>query len=408
MRLPRALVFASFAGTLAAQTVHTVGPGGFATIQAAINAAANGDVVVIQSGSYAAFTLAKDLTLTAAPGATVDVAPATIFGLNVTMLQPPTSARLAGMRFRTVQFPVTLCQTQVLGGTVHFADCAFESSNNQLIPTAALLVQNARLAMQRCVVIGGGLAAIGQGSSSGCDGMTIANAEIAAVDCLFFGGNLNWDFTGRGGHGVLVDNSDVQFANCFASGGDNAAWNPAWPPGDGVHVSSTSRVWIADSELRGGNGHTNAGGSGLANLGFIAALQARSTFVGGAGAPPGAPVVGPLANAPLLGLDGATPAITLGSTWPVRYRAAPSTPVLVLWSDQLAASTQSLVSEPVWLPAANFAVAGAGVTDANGVAAFAFAVPSATSLLHATCFVQAFAGLAQPLEAAPPVGGTIR
>jgi regulator of RNase E activity RraA len=62
-----------FAGTLAAQTVHLVGPGGFATIQAAISAAANGDVVVIQSGSYTAFTLAKDLTLTAAPGAIVDI-----------------------------------------------------------------------------------------------------------------------------------------------------------------------------------------------------------------------------------------------------------------------------------------------------------------------------------------------
>jgi len=408
VRLPTVvLVTALCAGKPGAQTVHMVGPGGFAQIQAAINAAANGDVVVIQSGTYAAFTLAKDLTLTAAPGAIVDVSTTTILTAGVTVLQPPTSARLAGLRFRASTLLAPFA-TRVLGGTVYCEDCAFESQRYGFAPAPGLLVQNARVALQRCVLIGGGVASIGAGSGAGYDGMQVVNASVAAVDCLFLGGNLAWDFIGRAGHGVLVDGADVQLANCFVAGGDNAATNPVWPPGDGVRVASPARVWIADCAVRGGNGHTSPGGTGFANLGTAAAQEARSTFVGGAGTPSGASVVGSLASAPLLGLAGPTPPLVLGATWTIGLVTTPATPVLALWSDRLAISLQPIVVEPVWLPIAAFAVAGAGLTDANGLLTFSFAIPSTASLLHAACFVQAFGGLALPLEAAPPVGGTIR
>lgn len=405
MRPPRALVAALFAGTLAAQTVHVVGPGGFATIQAAINAAANGDVVVIQSGSYVPFTLAKDLTLTAAPGAIVDILPVP-FGPGISVFQPPGLAKVVGIRFRTTSFPFSSDQTQVTAGTVHFSDCAFESARN--IAIAALLVQNACVAMQRCAVFGGGVQTVGlDDSTAGCDGMSAVHSVVVATDSLFFGGNLNWDYGGHGGHAVNVDDSSVHLANCIAVGGDGSALIAIGTPGDGVHIATTSRTWIADCQARGGDGHTVSGGSGLANLGSIAALTARSLFAGGGGSPSGPPTLGPLAAAPLLGLDGTTGAIVLGGTWTIRYRAAPATPVLVLWSDRLAASSPSLVSEPLWLPAGS-PVADAGVTDSNGIAAFAFAIPGSPALLHAPCFAQAFAGLALPLEAAPPVGGTVR
>ncbi|HEX6812767.1 MAG TPA: hypothetical protein VF384_14170 [Planctomycetota bacterium] len=144
------------------------------------------------------------------------------------------------------------------------------------------------------------------------------------------------------------------------------------------------------------------------NAGAVPVQEARSTLVGGPGMPPGTPVVGPLAAAALFGLDGVTPAIARGTTWTVRYRSASATPVLTLFSDKLSASVLPLLSDPAWLPLAGFAVLGAGITGANGVVPFAVAVPNTPALLHAPFFVQAVAGAALPLEAAPPVGGVLR
>src|SRR5262245_21664529 len=123
-RLPSSVLFL-LASALPSQTVHLVGPGGFAQITQAIAAAANGDVVLIQSGAYTPFTLAKDLTLTAASGAVVEVMvpPFTVGG--PTDLQPPTFAKIAGLRFRATISFVGFSQTRVLSGTVHFADCSF-------------------------------------------------------------------------------------------------------------------------------------------------------------------------------------------------------------------------------------------------------------------------------------------
>src|SRR4030095_8512566 len=55
-------------------TIHLVGTGGFATIQEAVDAAGDGDTIVVENGTYVeqvpvdAFT---DLTIVAADGATV-------------------------------------------------------------------------------------------------------------------------------------------------------------------------------------------------------------------------------------------------------------------------------------------------------------------------------------------------
>ena len=60
---------ALFASTLAvglvAQTVHLVGPGGYATIQQAVNAAAPDDIVHVQAGTYFSFTVQKSLRIRA-------------------------------------------------------------------------------------------------------------------------------------------------------------------------------------------------------------------------------------------------------------------------------------------------------------------------------------------------------
>lgn len=395
--------------SIPAQIVHVVGTGGFPQIQTAIAAASSGDVIVIQSGVYQPFTLTKDLTLTAAPGATVDVVSPFALSPMLTVLQPPTRASIVGLRFRNPAFVASSnSQVRVLAGTVAFADVVFES-HGYTQRLSGLLVQNANVAMQRCLVLGGGLAqTVLGGSGDGFDGLEVRHATVAAVDCIFMGGALGWDNVGRGGHAVFVDDGNVQLANCIAIGGRYTGFFAGYAGGDGVHIATTSRLFVADSQLQGGSSTWSPGGRGFANLTNVAAVQARSTFVGGAGAPTGAATVGPLATGPLIGFASVTPAITLGTTWTIDYRASPTTPLLAFWSDTLAPAVTPLLVESTWLPAGNAQVAALGLTDAQGLLGLAFPVPSAPALLHRSLFVLAVAGLAVPLEAAPPVGGAIR
>jgi len=64
------LLLSLFASSAAASTwvVDDSGGADFTTIQAAVDAASPGDVLLVQAGSYAAFTLDRDLSILAAPG----------------------------------------------------------------------------------------------------------------------------------------------------------------------------------------------------------------------------------------------------------------------------------------------------------------------------------------------------
>lgn len=117
---------------------------------------------------------------------------------------------------------------------------------------------------------------------------------------------------------------------------------------------------------------------------------------------------GPLVTAPLIGFVAATPPIVLGSPWSIAYRATPTTPMLILWSDRVEPRAVSPVMQPVWMPPAMFEVAAVGLSDAAGLLTFTTVVPATPSLLHATFHVPSVAGTILPLQAAPTVGGVVR
>lgn len=405
LRLPRSACL-WFTLPLTAQTVLTVGPGGYAQIQTAINAASNGDVIVVQGGSYAPFVLAKDLTLVAAPGALVEVRQSTP-GLGTTDLHPPTLAHLRGLRFRnTVSFFLSI-QTRVTGGTVHLADCVFESFAAQ--GQAALAIDHAAVVMQRCAAFGAGVTAVGASIGSlGGDGVHVTSGSLAASDCWFFGSNLTLEVSGTGGHGVVADAAFVQLANCRAFGGANSALVSSYPAGNGVRVLSDSDVFLADCWVASGNAHSYAGAAALVNLGTVPVQLARTTLSPGPGTPPGPGSLGPVANAPLCGLAPGTPPPQLGAPWPVGVRTTPTTPVLLCWSPRLAVSSDPLVAERLWLAPATTSIAAFGLTDATGALDWTFVVPASTSLLYSSAFVQAFAASSLPLRASVAIGGVLQ
>ena len=388
--------------SLGAQTVHVVGPGGFAQIHAAIQAATNGDVIVVQSGTYEPFTLTKDLTITAAPSATVAVVPPIV---GITVLQPPTRAALVGLRFRPV-IGFLYHPVQVLSGHVTMHDCVVEGTTS---PATSLTVQNAAVAMQRCRIFGGPMPTGSTTVFAGGNALAVVHGSVAAVDCEFRGGQLGFDSIGVGGHALLVDDAVVHLVRCAAFAGGNSALLSTYPGGNGVHVATTSSVWIADSVVQGGNGHATAGDAAIANFGTTAVVIARTTLTAGPGNPPGPVTIGPLVTGPLLGHRSTTAPFVLGQTWQLDLRAAAGTSVLVVGSDRLAvATTIPLLAERAWLAPANLFVLGVGVTDATGALLLTLPLPTTPSLLHTTWFVQGVAGLAAPLEVSPPVGGVVR
>ncbi len=401
LRFPLVVATTLSSLTLPAQTVRVVGPGGFAQITTAIAAAANGDVLLVHSGNYEPFTLAKDLTITAAPGASVTVVPPFV---GATLLQPPTRAAIVGLRFRPNQF--LFHPVQVLSGHVTLNDCSFEGVPS---PATSLTVQNAAVAMQRCRIFGGAIPAVPTAAFTGGDAIAVLHGSLAAVDCEFRGGDLGWDFTSRGGHALRLDDAVVHLVRCTAIAGGNSSLISIYPAGNGVHVATTSSVWIADSVVRGGDGHATAGNDAIENLGTTPVVTARTTLQAGPGTPTGPVSTGPLASGPLLGHGSTTAPLVLGQAWTLDYLAAPGTSVLVMFSDRLAvAAPTPLLAERAWLAPTNLAVAGLGITHASGSLQLTLPLPATPALLHTTWFVQGVAGLSVPLAVSPPVGGVAR
>lgn len=181
-------------------TVDDGGSAQFTSIQAAIDAAAPGDVIEIQPGTYAGFTLAKSLTLLGpASGAKPSV-------ITPVFVMGAVDFVIAGLRFDRVSVG------GASRGTLH--DCSLmataEGSSSEL-----LVHGEAQLLVSHCGIEGlhdsGGIAAL------------VADAHAAFVACAIKGGHGHstvGQVGGDGGPALRVDTgSDVMLANCKVVGG---------------------------------------------------------------------------------------------------------------------------------------------------------------------------------------------
>ncbi len=212
------LAAVSWVGEARADVLH-VGAAGFPSPQAAIDAAVDGDVILIQPGTYAGFTVTnKELFVAAADSATVvHVGASSVTGL-------------------------------VVGKTAALADLQFVSQSSA---AALSLTTNAgAVRLQRCSLRSD--PATGN-PGVGAPGLDVrASTNVIAGDCSFVGGN------GRGG------------AASSPSGGQPLGLSA--PGGDGVTLTQ-ARVALHRSTALGGsagtatawmvNGPTGQGGKGL-------------------------------------------------------------------------------------------------------------------------------------------------
>ncbi len=208
----RALLALLFAAALPAQRVWVVAPVAgtgvdFTAIQDAVNAAVDGDMIVVRAGSYASVSISQKALTLVADGAVYG------FALEIRDVLATQSVAIHGLTMTSSTTtplvilnclgPVTLRQcsfslfapfsTFYVGGSVGgstqvtLVDCTFSSFAGFRGTVPGLMGFASTMHMHRCVVSGGSATA-GQ-QFPGAVGMQLGSTFLHASQCTFRGGN---------------------------------------------------------------------------------------------------------------------------------------------------------------------------------------------------------------------------
>jgi len=282
-----ALVADARAGVTIVQPTPGPEPQYTAPLQAAIDAAADGEILVLHGTWLSQFDGArvvvdgKGLTIVAAAG---------------------TAPAIASLKIRNVP-----AGSQVLVRGLEISD--FSSALNQALYLSFTRVDDCAggVWFEDCLVVGtAGAGFIFGESSPGFHGVSVRNsAAVEFVRCELTGGKgaseggvgMGWHPAKDGGDAVNAVNSKVVFRDCLLTGGKSGA-SSTEPPlelaGDGLRILDGSAL-LSLCTLTGGEdtGATSDPGSGLVVEGTAAvALRETSAFTG-PGSPPAPPIVAP-------------------------------------------------------------------------------------------------------------------
>ncbi len=275
--------------------------GNFTAIQPAVDAAVDGDTILIKAGSYAGFSaIGKGINVVAAPGippivvsgtVAVDALPAgktfVVAGLSVTSASSTTEA-----------FSFTNCQ-----GAVRIERCTFAGKTGSVwncncfsaCPTGGCGEDGARaghitgctnVVLSKCTILGGrgmddpnfspnGVA------GSGADALTIQGSVAAIYDTTIIGGTGGsaYYIGGPGAHALPVSGSSLFLAKCSIHGGygGDAFIYPS-NGGSGLLAGTGSTVYNLGSSFHAGLGGQCYQGGGCGGLDGYAILGAVSTL----------------------------------------------------------------------------------------------------------------------------------
>lgn len=240
----------ALAQPLVAQVTWTVddnGPADFASVQAAVDAAGAGDVILIEPGSYGNVVVAKPLSLLGNPATTRPT------------LQILTIHTVAW--FNASHLSARAVHVSDVSGPAHLddidADSTFSGHMSTVAGAANLLISRSDFRPQN---ISGGI---------GIPGLSItANSRVQLVDCRVFGGDCFMsDFDpGWGADALTIEHSEVVLAGTRVEGGDGQDLSGPFGPQDGeggvaIRVAGNSTVEVRGSSadlIQGG--HQNPSG----------------------------------------------------------------------------------------------------------------------------------------------------
>jgi hypothetical protein len=253
--------------TQGAGQVFVVAPTGpYTTIQAAVDAAGDGDIVLVESGSYSGFSIAdKGVSVIANAGASVVVTS----GIAISDLAVTRHVALHNLRV-TVAWPTFADALQLTNnqGSIRVEECALPGSADFFSHTVgsrgAAITSSGDVAFARCDLLGGfcpvnggsGLVlvqsnaalfdtrAVGStGGSKSRDGTCAANAGGIGA-WLVSGSQLHaWSASFIGGDGGSASTASFGFCGGCADGG----WGNS-----GLHIETGNSAVALYSRFRGG------------------------------------------------------------------------------------------------------------------------------------------------------------
>jgi hypothetical protein len=351
---------------LPAQTVHHVGVLGFATIQAAIQAASPGDIVRVDPGVHAAFTLDKGLTIVGSAAGGTSILSFGNTAVPIVDVPAGQTAHLVQLQFTTMR---------IVGGQVTVDRCAFTGSRPRLNIT------NAVAHLQHCSVIP-------TGNSVGAPEPTVFvhAAAVFASDCTIHG--LPGSPFGAPGTAIAVNLSTFHGSHLTVAAGTS----PSTAAVPAVAADAASTLQLSDSVLSTTSGPCPV----VATNGRIA----RCTLTPSCSPLPALPMLGAarvLANPPQLGLP-----------FSIEFRGDPNALVLPWAALDLVPASVPFLTGALLIDAATAFPAGVLVADPNGVATGTWSIPSAVVLQHRTIWFQGLSGTTLPLASSVACGGVIR
>ncbi len=285
------VAFASVVFVGSAHAAERLVPGQYASIQSAINAAANGDVVVVAAGTYneSLDLLGKQITVRGNGAASTTLNGSTFSLPILTAFSGENGAVVEKFTFtggRGGALPNCSAPGAPVGGAVYvdnssliIRDCVFYQNGHSsfIIHGGAIYIhENARLQLERCDFVENGFASFG-GAIGSCDftfecenGCAVTHNTVTISDCMFTGNNAthggalflsgtettisgstftNNTVTSGGGaiRGDTVSITDCLFTNNKAAGG-------------GAVFSNVGT--LADCTFTGNEASTGAGFSG--------------------------------------------------------------------------------------------------------------------------------------------------
>jgi hypothetical protein len=372
-------LLSSLSATATSQTVWTVTAAN--GVQAAINAAAPGDVVDLVGPLFQGFTVDKGVSIR---GNGAVVGPS-----NVTVNVP------GGQVAHLDQLSTSTLTVQA--GSVRIDRCGIRflgASQADLLLVATTISPSAL------------------GNSAPQAGLQAHNSTVSLRDCTVTGSNAGWYSVGPvavwyGPSPALTVTSNsggVQAERCtFVGGAGGTGSGPNGPVSAGPWPA-VSLPWsvpgrFADCTLRGGARFGSVPGAPAVGNG---AFDFRDTLLI-SGAPNSTSVT--TTNAPLVTME-LTPVWTRGTASTLRIEGLPNELHAVFVTPAVAAQIVPVVVEPVY--AVGEFMVFAGVNDAAGLAIYQVLVPTVPALQHAPFWCQAVGGVALPFRASVLAGGLVR